>query len=73
MIASCLHWDELRSLVGLGSKKPEFGLRMKEQKIPDKYWPVMACMVAGVVAIYGNELYRCWRARDEKHFDTGAY
>lgn len=73
MIASCLHWNELRSLVGLGSKKPDFRLRLKEEKIPNKYWLVLGGMVAGVSALYGNELYRCWRARGERHYNTGAY
>jgi hypothetical protein len=73
MVASCLHWDELRSLVGLGDRKPDFRLRMKEQKIPDHYWPVLASMVTGIAVIYGNELYRCWRARGETHYDKGFY
>jgi hypothetical protein len=60
-LASCLHWNELRSLAGLG-EKPDFRLRMKELKVPDRYWPFMAGMVLGIAAIYGNELYRCRRA-----------
>lgn len=70
--ASCLHWDELRSLVGLG-RKPDFALRIKERKIPDRYWPFIAGMVIGITAIYGNELYRCRRARRERHYNTGFY
>jgi hypothetical protein len=46
---------------------------MKDRKIPDQYWPVMAGMIATIAVIYGNELYRCWRARDESHYNTGFY
>lgn len=69
VLASCLHWGELRSLIGLGHK-PDFALRMKERKIPDRYWPFMAGMVLAIGAIYGEELYRCRRARRERHGDT---
>jgi len=64
-LASCLHWDALRSLAGLG-ERPDFKLRMKEQKVPDRYWPLMAGMVIGIAAVYGNELYRCRRADRER-------
>jgi hypothetical protein len=72
-IASCLHWDQLRALIGLGRKKPDFRLEMKARKIPDPYLPVMAAMVAGIVVIYGNELYRCHKARNQRHYNTGFY
>jgi hypothetical protein len=68
-LASCLHWNQWRSLAGLG-EKPDFRLRMKERKVPDRYWPFVAGMVLGVAAVYGNELYRCRRACRERPVNT---
>jgi hypothetical protein len=71
--ASFLHWDELRSLIGLGHGKPDFRLQPKRRKIPDSYWPVLGAMIASVALVYGNELYRCRRARNDRHYNTGFY
>lgn len=48
IIASCLHWDALRSLVGRGRSPPEFHVRMKECNIPDGALAMTGAMLLGV-------------------------
>jgi hypothetical protein len=72
-IASCLHWSQFRAMFGLGPQKPDYNVRLKDYKIPDSYWPVLGVMIGAVAAVYGNEMYRSWRARNERHYNTGCY
>ncbi|MBV9271907.1 MAG: hypothetical protein JO165_12495, partial [Candidatus Eremiobacteraeota bacterium] len=52
----------------------DFSLRLKSRFEPPPYWAAIAAMVlGGVVLPYGNELWRCFRARKEPKQNTGFY
>jgi hypothetical protein len=71
-MASCLHWDQFRSIFGIGSENPDWRLTLKKKRLPMPYlWGIAGLIVGGIVLPYGNELLRCWRARKEPHF-SGA-
>jgi len=72
-MASCLHWDQFRSIFGIGDEKPDWKIKMKKKRLPGGYFLGIAGLIVGGIAIpYGNELWRCWRARDENHFNGGC-
>jgi|GEM_PF-689021 len=72
MIA-CLHWDEVQALFGKRAK-PDWALRLKDRKLSWGYRAALAGMILGGVVIpFGNELWRCLRARKEPHYNTGFY
>lgn len=71
-VAASLNWSELRSLFGVSKKNPDFRLRLKEKKIPNKYWLAMGGMVGALAAVYGNEVWRCWCARNGEHYDASC-
>lgn len=66
MIASmviCLHWDQFRALVGLGSASESFSLRLKEPPLSANYLVAVFSGVFGLMVVpYAEELWRCWRA-----------
>jgi len=66
-MAACLHPEQF-------SKKADFALRLKREFEPPAYWLAVVAMVAGgVVLPYANELWRCLRAQNEPHYNTGFY
>ena len=68
------HWDQFRALLGAGPEKPDFRFRMKSRRLPKRHLAALAGLIAfGVVAPYVNELWRCWKARKEPHYNTGYY
>ena len=72
-MASCLHWDQFRSIFGIGNKKPDWEIKLKKERMPGAYLlGIAGLIVGGIVIPYGNELWRCWRARNERHFDEGC-
>jgi hypothetical protein len=69
-MASCLHWDQFRSLFGVGKEKPKWGIKLKKERLPTPYLlGIVGLIVGGIVLPYGNELYRCWKARNEPRFN----
>ncbi|WP_419805833.1 hypothetical protein [Terriglobus sp.] len=63
-MAACLHWGQARALFGAGEEKPDFRPRLKKKRLPLGYLlGVAGIMVAGIAVPYGNELWRCWKAR----------
>src|SRR5438270_4460486 len=66
------HWDQFRALLGAGPEKPDFRFRMKSRRLPKRHLAALAGLIAfGVVAPYANELWRCWKARKEPHYNAG--
>jgi hypothetical protein len=73
-LSAVMHWDQFRSLLGAGPEKPDFRFRMKSRKLPRRYLALLGSIIlGGVVAPYANELWRCWRARIEPHYNSGFY
>jgi hypothetical protein len=73
-MSAVLHWDQLRALLGAGPEKPDFRFRMKSRKLPKRYLAELSGIILGcVVAPYANELWRCWKARNEPHYNSGCY
>jgi hypothetical protein len=71
-MASCLHWDQFRSIFHIGGERPDWNLKLKKRRLPLPYLFGIAALIAGgIVLPYGNELLRCWKARREPHF-SGA-
>ena len=67
VMAACSHPEQF-------TRKPEFRLRLKREFEPPLYWIAVAAMVlGGVVLPYGNELWRCLRARKQPRYNTGFY
>jgi hypothetical protein len=60
----CLHWEQFRSLFGLGPERPRFGLRLKQPPLEAKYLVRVLGAIGLFVGLpYGEELLRCWRAQ----------
>ncbi|MBV9271099.1 MAG: diguanylate cyclase/phosphodiesterase [Candidatus Eremiobacteraeota bacterium] len=65
-MAACLNPEKIA--------KRDFSLRLKSRFEPAPYWAAIAAMVVGgVVLPYGNEVWRCFRARKEPKRNTGFY
>jgi hypothetical protein len=61
---ACLHWSEVRRLVGRPRTPGAWRLRPKQNRLPLPYLTAVATGVAGLIALpYGEELVRCLRAR----------
>lgn len=57
-----LHWDEARTLVGMGRRSPRWRPRRKREPLPKGYVTgILAATVATVVVPYAEELWRCYR------------
>lgn len=46
-MASCLHWDQFRSIFGVGEEKPEWKLALKKKRLPGPYF----LGLAGVIVV----------------------
>jgi hypothetical protein len=69
-MTSCLHYPQVRALLGRGSQPPAWGLRLKARRLPFPYLGGIAALISGCILIpYANELWRCWRARNEPHYN----
>jgi hypothetical protein len=59
-----MHWDQVRSLVGLGADKPDFRLRGKRRPLS---WRTRATLIAAFTLFgalpYAEEMRRCLRVR----------
>ena len=65
-MAACLHWGQATSLFRAGDEQPEFRPRLKEKRLPLGYLlGVAGVMIAGIALPYGNELWRCLKARKQ--------
>ena len=63
-MAACLHWGQAKALFGAGDEKADFRPRLKKRRLPLGYLVgVTGMMLAGIALPYGNELWRCWKAR----------
>lgn len=57
----CLHWDQVTGAAGNGTR---WRLRLRRRRLPGGYLSaVAAAVLAFVAAPYGEELWRCARAR----------
>ncbi|MGZ3517136.1 MAG: hypothetical protein ACXVAM_08160 [Vulcanimicrobiaceae bacterium] len=73
-MASCLYSSELPGIFGKGRVKHHFRFKLKDRKLSNGHLAALAAMILGGVAIpYGNELWRCWNARKERHYNAGCY
>ena len=68
--ALLMHWDQAKALFGAGSSRADSKLRMKKKRLPVPYLiGITAIMTLGIGLPYGNELWRCMKARNEPHYD----
>lgn len=68
-MAAALHGDQIQSMLGIGRKRADWKLRMKNKRVPGSYLIAIAGLIScGVMLPYGNELLRCWRARKEPRY-----
>lgn len=68
-MAAALHGDQIQSMLGIGRKRADWKLRMKNKRVPGSYLVAVAGLIScGVMLPYGNELLRCWRARKEPRY-----
>lgn len=59
-----LHWQQGLALLGLGAETADWGLRLKPAPLPPAYvLTVLGAVAALEVLPYGEELWRCSRAR----------
>jgi hypothetical protein len=73
-MSALTHWDQFRALLGGGPEKPDLRFRMKRRKVPGRYLAAVAGIVVfGVITPFANELWRCWKARNEPHYNSGFY
>ncbi|MCQ4043309.1 diguanylate cyclase [Streptantibioticus rubrisoli] len=62
--ATCLHWDQARSMVCGGTRADGWKLLPKDNPLPARYLAGVGAAVVTFVALpYGEELLRCLRAR----------
>jgi hypothetical protein len=60
----CLHWDEVAKLRTAAGRKDARRLRLRGRRLPPGYLAAVATgIVCLIAAPYGEELWRCWRAR----------
>jgi hypothetical protein len=68
-MTSTLHWDQVQAICRIGPNKPDWGLRLKKQRLPGPYLAGIAgLLLMGIVIPYGNELLRCVRAAKEQRY-----
>lgn len=70
-VLACLHPEQSLALVGLGSEKADFGLRLRKPPVPLKDFAVIvACMglLSGLPHL--EELWRCYRAKQRGQAGT---
>jgi hypothetical protein len=73
-LVCCLHPGQLHSLLGSGPERPRYGLKMKNWRLPKPYLLAVAGMIViGLVLPYSNEILRCYRSRNEPHYNSGFY
>lgn len=61
-----LHWDQAQSMIGIGGK-PDWKLKPKRRRLSPMYRAgLLAAVGALVAAPYGEELFRCARAKREQ-------
>jgi hypothetical protein len=58
----CLHWDQARTLFGLGDESPIMQLKWKNPALPKAYSRTMLATIGLLAALYVEELWRCIRA-----------
>lgn len=63
---ACLHPEQAKSLIGLGSEKPDFTLRFRKPPVPLKDFAAIVTTM-GVVSFlpHVEELWRCYRAQQK--------
>ena len=72
-MTSALHWGQVQAAVGIGKETPRWGLRMKKRRLPTGYlWAIAGMIVGGTALPYANEMWRCWKARNEPKYDGGC-
>jgi hypothetical protein len=60
----CLHWDQVRTLVAGARSERAWRLRAKKNPLPRGYLAGVGSAIVAAIAIpYGEELFRCVRAR----------
>lgn len=58
------HWDQFLSLLGGGSQRPQFGIRLAKPPLPLKYLLPIVFGSGLLAAIpHADELWRCWKAK----------
>jgi hypothetical protein len=63
-----LHWDQAQALVGRGPDRPRLELQAKRRPLSRRYRRGFLAAVAGLIALlYGEELWRCARARSQPY------
>jgi len=63
---ACLHPNQFLALFGKGPEEPRFGLELRRPPLPPSYTASILAAVAVFVALpYGEELLRCWRAKQK--------
>jgi hypothetical protein len=69
-MAACLHWDQAKALFGAGSARPDFSLKLKKKHLPLPYLAALTgIMAVGIGLPYGNEVWRCFKVRQQPHGD----
>ena len=69
-MTACLHYDQVRALLGRGPEEPDWKLRLKTRRLPFPYLGGIAALISGCILLpYANEIWRCWRARNEPHYN----
>jgi hypothetical protein len=62
MSLTVLHWDQARTVVGLGGR-PDWRIRQKRLPLSSSYrWGVLGAIASLAALPYGEELIRCLRA-----------
>lgn len=62
-VFACLHPEQFLSLLGMGSEKPDFSLRLKRPGLPIRQIAgIFGAMTLFVVLPHVEEFVRCWRA-----------
>lgn len=63
-----LHWPQMLALLGLGPESADWGLRPKRDPLAPGYVVAVLTAVGLFEALpYGEELWRCLRARRDRH------
>jgi hypothetical protein len=70
----CLHGPATHRLLTGQTRADDWKLRWKRPRLPFGYLAAMAGVIAvGIALPYGNELWRCWRARRQPKYNSGFY
>ncbi|MDP9039723.1 MAG: hypothetical protein M3O02_10695 [Acidobacteriota bacterium] len=72
-MTASLHYDQVRAIFGRGPQQPEWALRIKSRRLPFLYLGGLAGLIVAAIGVpFANEIWRCWRARDEPHYNGAA-